>query len=177
MSRSAADHTLRSYRLPGLDFTGAMAQSQNASEMSQWIAMATEQKFAFFFSPIDILRRCTWNACPRVCPHPHRLERNLGHMPFRRSLLESGAFDAALLRLSETGLLSRLRQRRLPDRHLSSVRRCDLEARPRTVWSAIGLTESWPVFLVLFGGGAAALLLLLLEVVADRLSACSRPQL
>ena len=87
-------------------------------------------------------------------------------MPFSRGLSEWRAFDAALLRLMETGLLSRLQRRRLPKRLVGSLGHCDLEARPRTHWSPISLSECGPVFAVLLGGAGAALLLLMLELLA-----------
>ena len=174
--RSTVDHTLRNHRQPGMDFTDAMTRAQNASSVSQWTTMAGTQKFAFFLAPLDIMRMCSWSHCPHVCPHPQRVSRHWGHVPFRRGLSEWRAFDAALLRLMETGLLSRLRRRRVPERLLRSVERCDLEARPRTQWSAISLPECRPVFGVLLGGAAAALVLLLLELLGDRLSDMQQQQ-
>ncbi|KAF0307167.1 hypothetical protein FJT64_021450 [Amphibalanus amphitrite] len=51
-----------------------------------------------------------------------------------------------------------------------SVSDCDLEERPRSHWSPLGLSECRPVLEVLLAGTGAALLLLLLEILVHRLS-------
>ncbi|KAF0294699.1 hypothetical protein FJT64_007664 [Amphibalanus amphitrite] len=169
LSRSAAENALQNFPQPGMDFRSSMSKSLNIS-LSEWVPRATERKFAFFLSSVDILQMCSWNECPSVCPFPQHLSRHWGGLPFRRGLAEKRAFDAALLRLMETGVLDRLRRRRLPERLLRGLRRCDLEARPRSHWSPLGLSECWPVLEVLLAGAGVALLLLLLETMAHRLS-------
>ena len=174
--QSVSDDALRYHPKPGMNFTGAMEQAHHDGSAIEWSLMAETQKFAFFLSPLDMVASCSWTGCPDVCPHPQYLSRDLISLPIRRGLPEWRAFDAVLLRLTETGLLSRLRRRHLPERLLSSLEHCDLEARPRTQWSAISLPECWPVFGVLLGGAGAALVLLLLELLAGRFSNMSQQQ-
>ena len=171
---SVSDNALRCHPRPGMNFTGAIDQAHHDGNAFEWASMARTQKFAFFLSPLDLVSTCSWAGCPGVCPHPQYLARYLISLPIRRGLPEWRAFDAVLLRLMETGMLSRLRRRHLPDRLLSSLEHCDLEARPRTQWSAISLPECWPVFGVLLGGAGAALVLLLLELLAGRFSNMSK---
>ncbi|KAF0288692.1 hypothetical protein FJT64_012928 [Amphibalanus amphitrite] len=167
--RSIAEDMLQNHPQPGMDFSSSMSQSLSISA-SEWVSRATERKFAFFLSSVDILQMCSWNGCPPVCAFPQSLGRHWGGLPFRHGLVERRAFDAALLRLMETGVLDRLRRRRLPERLLRGLRRCDLEERPRSHWSPLGLSECRPVLEVLLAGTGVALLLLLLETLAHRLS-------
>ncbi|KAF0296283.1 Glutamate receptor ionotropic, delta-1 [Amphibalanus amphitrite] len=161
---------LRDHPRPGMNFTHAIDRAYLKGGMNQWIDQAQSGKFAFFSAASDVLSACSLDRCPRVCGHPQALTKDSGALPFRRGLAEWRAFDAALLRLMETGVLDRLRRRRLPERLLRGLQRCDLEARPRSHWSPLGLSECWPVLGVLLAGTGAALLLLLLEILVHRLT-------
>ncbi|KAF0311663.1 Regenerating islet-derived protein 3-beta [Amphibalanus amphitrite] len=178
LKKSTTEDMLRSRPRPGMDFTNAIKQCNTNVDRRDWIPKAVTEKFAFFAVVPLMIRDCTLTGCPSVCMHPPAVMRTWGAIPLRRGLTEWRAWNAAILRLMETGLLARLRDRRLPERLLRSVQRCDLEARPRYQWSPLGLSECWPVLAVLLAGAGAALLLLLLEMLARRLEIWSRqPQL
>ena len=173
---SVNDNLLRYHPRPGTNFTATLSAARRSGTLQEWISEALTGKFAFFSTTNLVLNECTLSSCSKICLHPEKLMRGWGALTFRRGLPEWRAFDANLLRLMETGLLSRLRRCRLPEGVTRSVGRCDLEARPRTHWSAISLPQCWPVFGVLLGGAGAALVLLLLELLAGWLSIYTQQQ-